>query len=48
VARVSHRHDAAFLARIGQDIERVVLAKAVGWHLQDQVMVHGNRTIVFV
>jgi formyltetrahydrofolate deformylase len=48
VERVSHRHDAGFLERIGRDIERIVLAKAVDWHLQDRVMVHGNRTIVFL
>jgi formyltetrahydrofolate deformylase len=47
VARVSHRHDADFLARIGRNIERAVLARAVDWHLQDRVMVHENRTIVF-
>ena len=47
VQRVSHRHDADFLERIGRDIERLVLAKAVDWHLQDRVMVHENRTIVF-
>jgi formyltetrahydrofolate deformylase len=48
VTRVSHRHDAEFLARIGRDIERVVLAKAVDWHLQDRVMVHENRTVIFL
>ena len=48
VQRVSHRHDAAFLERIGRDIERIVLAKAVDWHLQDRVMVHENRTVVFL
>ena len=34
-------------ARAGRDIERVVLARAVDWHLQDRVLVHENRTIVF-
>jgi formyltetrahydrofolate deformylase len=48
VARVSHRHDAESLMRIGRDIERLVLAKAVDWHLQDRVMVHENRTIVLL
>jgi formyltetrahydrofolate deformylase len=48
VTRVSHRHDAEFLARIGRDIERVVLAKAVDWHLQDRVMVCENRTVIFL
>ena len=48
VERVAHHHDAGLLARIGADIERIVLAKAVEWHLQDRVMVHQNRTIVFL
>jgi formyltetrahydrofolate deformylase len=47
VARVSHRYTPEELARIGRDIERVVLARAVSWHLDDRVLLDGNRTIVF-
>jgi formyltetrahydrofolate deformylase len=47
VARVSHRQSAEELAAIGRDIERTVLARAVQWHLQDRVIVHENRTVVF-
>jgi formyltetrahydrofolate deformylase len=47
VARVSHGHDAGDLERIGRDIERVVLARAVRGHLDDRVLVHENRTVVF-
>jgi len=47
VARVSHRLDPTMLARIGGEIERAVLARAIAWHLEDRVIVHGNRTIVF-
>jgi formyltetrahydrofolate deformylase len=47
VARVSHRDTPAALARIGRDLERVVLARAVQWHLEDRVIVDGTRTIVF-
>ena len=47
VARVSHRDTPAELARIGRDLERVVLARAVQWHLEDRVIVDENRTIVF-
>jgi len=47
VARVSHRHSVDELERIGRDIERVVLARAVTWHLEDRVLVHENRTVVF-
>jgi formyltetrahydrofolate deformylase len=47
VARVSHGDGPAELARIGRDLERVVLARAVQWHLEDRVIVDGNRTVVF-
>jgi formyltetrahydrofolate deformylase len=47
VARVSHREDVAALQRIGRDIERTVLARAVRWHLEDRVLLDGARTVVF-
>jgi formyltetrahydrofolate deformylase len=47
VARVSHREAPEAMMRIGRDIERTVLARAVKWHLEDRVLVHGNRTVVF-
>ena len=47
VARVSHRQSVEELEHIGRDIERVVLARAVKWHLEDRVLVHENRTVVF-
>jgi formyltetrahydrofolate deformylase len=47
VARVSHRENVDALERAGADIERVVLLRAVRWHLEDRVLAHGNRTIVF-
>jgi formyltetrahydrofolate deformylase len=47
VTRVSHRQSVVELERIGRDIERVVLARAVRWHLEDRVLVHENRTVVF-
>jgi formyltetrahydrofolate deformylase len=47
VVRTTHRATVADLARMGADIERVVLARAVQWHLQDRVLVDGNKTIVF-
>ena len=47
VARVSHRDSRADLVRIGRDIERLVLARAVKWHLEDRVMTDGVRTVVF-
>ncbi|MEB3338170.1 MAG: formyltetrahydrofolate deformylase [Leptolyngbyaceae bacterium] len=47
VARISHRDDVADLIRKGKDLERVVLARAVRLHLQNRVLVYGNRTVVF-
>lgn len=47
VARVTHRHDVEDLIRKGRDLERVVLAQAVRWHLEGRVLVYGNKTVVF-
>ncbi len=47
VGRVDHRQDPAALERVGRDIERLVLARAVSLHLDDRVIVDGRRTIVF-
>jgi formyltetrahydrofolate deformylase len=47
VVRVSHRADVAELTRMGADIERLVLSRAVRWHLEDRVLVDGNKTVVF-
>lgn len=47
VTRVSHRDAVADLVRRGRDTERSVLARAVRWHLEDRVLVFGNRTVVF-
>jgi formyltetrahydrofolate deformylase len=47
VVRVDHRQGAAELERVGRDVERLVLSRAVSLHLQDRVLVHGPRTIVF-
>src|SRR4029453_182246 len=43
VARVSHRQTVEELERIGRDIERVVLSRAVNWHLEDRELVHETR-----
>ena len=47
VLRIDHRHGPDELRRLGRYIERVVLARAVGWHVEDRVLLHGNKTIVF-
>ncbi len=47
VTRVSHRDEVDDLMRIGRDIERLVLARAVKAHVDDRVLLDGARTIVF-
>ncbi|MCH2134582.1 MAG: formyltetrahydrofolate deformylase [Phycisphaerales bacterium] len=47
VIRVSHRDSVEDMVRKGRDIERTVLATAVRWHLEDRIVVHGNRAVVF-
>jgi len=47
VIRVSHRQDVKALQRVGRDVERSVLAKAVQAHLEDRVLLQGHRTVVF-
>jgi len=47
VTRVSHRDEIDDLMRIGRDIERLVLARAVKAHLDDRVLLDGDRTVVF-
>lgn len=48
VVRVSHRHSVSEMKRLGRELERTVLARAVRWHLEDRILVHGNKTVVFV
>jgi formyltetrahydrofolate deformylase len=47
VTRVSHRDETEDLIGIGRDVERLVLARAVKAHLDDRVLLDGDRTIVF-
>jgi formyltetrahydrofolate deformylase len=47
VARVSHRDSVEDLKHLGRDLERRVLSRAVRWHCEDRVIVHGNKTVVF-
>jgi formyltetrahydrofolate deformylase len=47
VARVTHRHGVDDLIRKGRDLEKMVLAQAVRWHLEGRVLVYGNKTVVF-
>ncbi|HOW95670.1 MAG TPA: formyltetrahydrofolate deformylase [Mycolicibacterium fallax] len=47
VVRVSHTHTVRDLVRLGADVERAVLSRAVLWHCEDRIVRHENQTIVF-
>jgi len=46
VSRVDHTDTVADMVRKGRDIEKVVLARGLRWHLEDRVLVHGNKTVL--
>jgi formyltetrahydrofolate deformylase len=47
VSRVEHYHEPDDLIRLGRDCERLALARGVRFHVEDRVLVHGSRAIVF-
>jgi len=47
VVRVDHRHGVSDLVRLGADVERAVLSRAVLWHCEDRIIRYGNQTVVF-
>ncbi|MBV7505396.1 formyltetrahydrofolate deformylase [Bacillus sp. sid0103] len=47
ISRVDHHDNVDSLKKIGRRIERSVLARAVKWHIEDRIIVHQNKTIVF-
>ncbi|HEY5946913.1 MAG TPA: formyltetrahydrofolate deformylase [Kofleriaceae bacterium] len=47
VVRCSHRDGVEDLMRKGRDLEKRVLAAAIRWHLEDRILVHANKTVVF-
>jgi formyltetrahydrofolate deformylase len=47
VVRVDHTYSPADLASVGRDAERIALARAVRWHAEHRVLLHGHRTVVF-
>ncbi|MFJ4653056.1 formyltetrahydrofolate deformylase [Nocardia sp. NPDC088792] len=47
VTRIDHSDTAHDMVRQGRDIERVVLARGLRWHLEGRVLVHGRRTVIF-
>jgi len=47
VIRVDHGDSPEEMARLGRDIEKIVLARGLRYHVEDRVVIHGNRTLVF-
>lgn len=47
VSRISHRDSVENLVQKGRDLEKVVLSRAVGWHLENRVLLYGKKTVVF-
>jgi formyltetrahydrofolate deformylase len=47
VARISHRDAVEDLAQKGRDLEKIVLSRAVRWHLENRILVYGKKTVVF-
>ncbi|MCP4596638.1 formyltetrahydrofolate deformylase [Neptuniibacter sp.] len=47
VIRISHRDVPEDMVRLGRDVEKTVLSRGLRWHLEDRILVHGNKTVVF-
>ncbi|MDQ0208172.1 formyltetrahydrofolate deformylase [Alkalicoccobacillus murimartini] len=47
IMRVNHRYSSDELRVAGRNVERIALARAVVWHHEDRVIIHGNKTVVF-
>ncbi len=47
VIKISHRDSVSDMEMKGKDLERIVLARAVRLHLENRILVHGSKTIVF-
>lgn len=47
VVRISHRDSVEDLIQKGRDLEEVVLSRAVRWHLENRILLYGNKTVVF-
>ena len=47
VSRIDHNDSVNDMVRQGRDIETLVLSRGLRWHLEDRVLVHGRKTVVF-
>jgi len=48
VVRISHRDTLEDLVEKGRDLEKVVLSRAVRWHIENRILLYGNKTVIFV
>ena len=48
VVRVSHRDTVEDLIQKGRDLEKVVLSRAVRWHIENRILLYANKTVVFI
>ena len=47
VARISHRDTVEDLVKKGRDLEKIVLSRAVRWHIENRILLYGNKTVIF-
>jgi formyltetrahydrofolate deformylase len=47
VIRISHRDSMGDLIQKGRDLEKVVLSRAVRWHIENRILLYGNKTVIF-
>jgi formyltetrahydrofolate deformylase len=47
VARITHKNDVDDLIEKGRDMEKLVLSRAVRWHIENRILLYGNRTVIF-
>jgi formyltetrahydrofolate deformylase len=47
VERISHRDSIEDLVKKGRDLEKVVLSRAVRWHIENRILLYGNKTVIF-
>jgi formyltetrahydrofolate deformylase len=47
VARITHKDSLDDLVEKGRDVERVVLSRAVRWHIENRILLYDNKTVIF-
>ena len=47
VVRISHRDSLEHLIQKGRDLEKVVLSRGVRWHIENRILLYGNKTVIF-